>query len=63
VNPRGTSQEYKFGKLDRDYNASLNILQRGLEKLGMGQPEVTPIETEPLLVRASSVIEVGSSLR
>jgi putative transposase len=62
VNPRGTSQEYKFGKLDRDYNASLNILQRGLEKLGMEQPEVTPIEIEPLLVRASSVIEVGSSL-
>jgi len=63
VNPRGTSQEYKFGKLDRDYNASLNILQRGLEKVGMGQPEVTPIETEPLLVRASSVIEVGSHFR
>jgi len=63
VSPRGTSQEYKFGKLDRDYNASLNILQRGLEKLGMGQPEVTPIETEPLLVRASSVVEMGSSLR
>lgn len=63
VNPRGTSQECKFGKLDRDYNASLNILQRGLEKVGMGQPEVTPTETEPLLVRASSVIEMGSSLR
>jgi len=63
VNPRGTSQEYKFGELDRDYNASLNILERGLEKLGMGQTEVTPIETEPLLVRASSVVEVGSSLR
>jgi putative transposase len=63
VNPRGTSQEHKFGDLDRDYNASLNILQRGLEKLGMGQTEVTPIETEPLLVRASSVVEVGSSLR
>jgi len=63
VNPRGTSQEYKYGELDRDYNASLNILERGLEKLGMGQTEVTPIETEPLLVRASSVVEVGSSLR
>lgn len=63
VNPRGTSKEYKYGKLDRDYNASLNILQRGLKKLGMGQTEITPIETEPLLVRASSVVEVGSSLR
>jgi putative transposase len=63
VNPRGTSKEYKFGKLNRDYNASLNILQRGLEKVGMGQPEFTPVETEPLLVRASWVIEAGSSLR
>jgi len=63
VNPRGTSKEHKFGKLDRDYNASLNILIRGLEKVGMGQTEVTPIETEPLLVRASSVVEMGSSLR
>lgn len=61
VNPRGTSQEYKFGRLDRDYNASLNILQRGLEKVGMGQTEVTPVETEPLPVRASSVVEAGSS--
>jgi len=61
VNPRGTSQEYKFGELDRDYNASLNILQRGLEKVGMGQTEVTPVETEPLPVRASSVVEAGSS--
>lgn len=63
VNPRGTSQEYNFGKLDRDYNASLNILIRGLEKVGMGQPELRPTETEPLLVRASSVVEMGSSLR
>ncbi|MBS7610545.1 hypothetical protein KEJ19_08370, partial [Candidatus Bathyarchaeota archaeon] len=30
VNPRGTSKEYKHGKLDRDYGASLNILGRGL---------------------------------
>ena len=63
VNPRGTSQEYRFGELDRDYNASLNILKRGLENVGMGQTEITPIETEPLLIRASSVVEVGSSLR
>lgn len=67
VNPRGTSQEYKYGTLDRDYNASLNILQRGLEKLPQGLREVTPMETEPLreltIVPASSVIELGSSLR
>lgn len=63
VNPRGTSKEYRFGELDRDYNASLNILQRGLEKVGMGQTEATPVETEPLPIRASLVIEAGSSLR
>jgi len=56
VNPRGTSQEYKHGELDRDYNASLNILERGLS--GMGQP----YEIEPLLVEipASSIVEAGS---
>ncbi|MDI6798626.1 MAG: transposase [Candidatus Aenigmarchaeota archaeon] len=63
VNPRGTSKEYKFGKLDKDYNASLNILVRGLDKVGMGQAEFTPLETEPLPVRASSVVELGSSFR
>jgi putative transposase len=63
VNPRGTSQEYKYGKLDRDYNASLNILQRGLEKVGMGQTEVMPVEIEPLPIRASSVVESGSHFR
>lgn len=63
VNPRGTSKEYRFGELDRDYNASLNILQRGLDKVGMGQTEVKPVETEPLPIRASLVIEAGSSLR
>jgi len=31
VNPRGTTEEYKHGMLDRDYNASLNIRERGLE--------------------------------
>ncbi len=31
VNPRGTSKEYRYGtELDRDYNASLNILERGM---------------------------------
>lgn len=48
VNPRGTSQEYNFRVLDKDYNASLNILIRGLEKVGMGPAEVTPIKTVPL---------------
>lgn len=56
VNPRGTSKEYRFGKLDRDYNASLNILMRG-----WGSPK-TPAETVPLLVEipASTITEAGS---
>jgi len=29
VNPRDISSIYKRGELDRDYNASLNILKRG----------------------------------
>ena len=33
VNLRGTSREQKHGMLDRDYNASLNILERGLSGL------------------------------
>ena len=49
---------------DRDYNASWNILQRGLEKLGMGQSEVMPLETatsaENSVVSASRVVERGS---
>lgn len=65
VNPQGTSQEYNHGKdLDRDYNASLNILQRGLEKVGLGWSEFTPVDIRPLrelhFVPASLVIETGS---
>jgi len=59
VNPRGTSKEYKHGELDRDYNASLNILERGLA--GLGQP-FEPVEIKPLLVEipASVIVEAGS---
>jgi len=59
VNPRGTSKIYKHGELDRDYNASLNILERGLS--GLGQP-FEPVETVPLLVEisASTIVEAGS---
>jgi len=54
VNPRGTSQIYRFGKLDRDYNASLNILERGLS--GLGRPS-EPVERRPLLrITALAVI-------
>jgi putative transposase len=59
VNPRGTSREYKHGNLDRDYNAALNILERGLS--GLGRPFV-PVEIKPLLVAipASCIVEAGS---
>lgn len=59
VNPRGTSLEYKYGELDRDYNASLNILERGLA--GLGRP-FAPVEIKPLplVVRASVIVEAGS---
>lgn len=64
VNPRGTSKIYKHGELDRDYNASLNILEKGL--LGQGLP-FEPVEIEPLRkltqVPASSIIEAGSPMR
>jgi putative transposase len=59
VNPRGTSREYKHGELDRDYNAALNILERGLSALGR---RCAPVETKPLLVAvpASVIVEAGS---
>jgi len=64
VNPRGTSKEHKYGTgIDRDYNASINILERGL--LGQGLPFV-PSEVEPLRelmpISASSIVEAGSPL-
>ncbi len=64
VNPRGTSKEYKFGKIDRDYNASLNILERGLQIVGVGRPEFTPVERRPLpCITALAVIQGKFPLR
>ena len=64
VNPRGTSKIHKYGKIDKDYNASLNILERGLNKVGKGQTEFTPVDIKPLqklnLISASQVVESGS---
>jgi putative transposase len=34
--------------IDRDMNAALNLRNYGLEKLGMGSPEVKPVELEAL---------------
>ncbi len=30
--------------IDRDHNSAINILNRGLEKIGQGLPELTPVE-------------------
>jgi putative transposase len=49
---------------DRDWNAAYNILVRGLKKVGMGCPEVTPAETAlpvgTTSVPAQRVVETGS---
>jgi putative transposase len=53
---------------DRDWNAALNVLQRGLDRLGVGCSEATPVETAANVgteagaddVPASRVVEAGS---
>jgi putative transposase len=54
---------------DRDANASYNVLSRGLQQLGEGHAEVTPVETATAVetdggrsssVPASRVVETGS---
>jgi len=51
-------------ELDRDYNAALNVLSRGLAKLGVGHSEVTPSETAlptgTHQIPAQRVVEQGS---
>jgi len=55
---------------DRDWNAALNILQRGLARLGVGCSEGTPVETAAAAgteanagdVPASRVVEAGTSV-
>ncbi|EJN57951.1 hypothetical protein HSB1_33680 [Halogranum salarium B-1] len=57
-------------ELDRDWNASLNVLSRGLRKLGVVHSEETPVETatavstdggsQAVVVDASRVVETGS---
>lgn len=57
---------------DRDYNAALNVQERGLARLGGEHSEVTPVETAPAMdaegdrsldeVSVRRVIEAGTSL-
>jgi len=52
--------------VDRDLNASFNILDRGFEKIGLGQAELTPMENGVHLSReglGQPFGEVGSSLK
>ena len=58
VNPRGTSK--KRHGLDRNYAAALCILERGL--VGLGWPELTPVEMEPLLSIPASAVVAGQAL-
>ena len=51
-------------ELDRDWNAALNVQQRGWNRLGVVHSEATPAETatavDTLAVSASRVVETGS---
>lgn len=51
-------------EVDRDLNAALNVLSRGLDTVGVGHSESTPAETalpaEPTVVSAKYVLETGS---
>jgi len=50
-------------EMDRDANAAINILSRGLSQLGVGYSEETPVETAlpvDTSVSAKRVIEAGS---
>ena len=54
-------------KPDRDANAAVNILFRGLSKIGVGHSELTPVETalptDTAVVSAKCVVEAGTSFR
>ncbi len=47
-------------EIDRDINAAINVHNRGLEKVGRGTPEFTPVETRGIPARATPVGEAGS---
>jgi len=56
VSPRGTSKGLSQSDPLRDYTSACRILERGLEKLGLGRP-FEPAERRPLHhITASSVI-------
>ncbi len=60
VNPRGMSKEYKYGKLDRDYNASKHFgAWFSRDGTALCAVEMEPLR-ELIKVPASSIVEAGS---
>ena len=57
--------------IDRDLNAAINVVRRGMQSLeeketehvGSGTPEFTPVEIGSIPEKANPVVETGSSLR
>ena len=57
--------------IDRDLNAAINVLRRGMQSLeeketehvGSGTPEFTPVEIGSIPEKTNPVVETGSSLR
>jgi putative transposase len=47
-------------EMDRDVNAAIGVLNRGLEQVGLERPELKTVETEPLVGRGSSNPNIGS---
>ena len=58
VSPRGTSEGLSWDDPLRDYISACRILERGLEKLGLGRP-FEPVERRPLLHITTSSVIVG----
>ena len=50
-------------EIDRDLNAAINIHNKGMEKVGRGTPEITPVEIGALPARASLIGEAGSPVQ
>lgn len=52
-------------EIDRDLNAATNVRNKGIEKVGWGTPEVTPVEigVQPSSGKAQLASEAGSHVR
>lgn len=65
--PKPSDRIFRFDscglEIDRVLNAAIIVHKRGLEQLGRGSPEVTPVEIRTLPERTTHVVETGSPLR